>query len=240
MSQTKKLSRREFLRLSAVSAAGVVLAACAQQTTAPAVESTATTAPKAAEPTATRAMVENTPTPVPTAEPVSNEPPSLKAKVDSGELPPLADRLPKTPLTLSPVDEIGKYGGRLKMASWWQDGGIQAKMYGHSAIRFVDDGLGMAPGMCESWSSNADATVWTFKWREGLKWSDGSPCTTEDTMYWWRDMVLDPDQAELPPAEFSAVNGVLPDFKAVDDYTLTITYVNPLRLCQEVQPQVCR
>ncbi len=134
------------------------------------------------------------------------------------------------PLTLSPVDEIGKYGGRLKMASWWQDGGIQAKMYGHSAIRFVDDGLGLAPGMCESWSANEDNTVWTFKFREGLKWSDGSPCTTEDTMYWWRDMVLDADHPDLPPAEFSAIDGVLPEFTAVDDYTLTITYVKPAPL----------
>jgi len=175
-------------------------------------------------------MVEATATPVPTAEVQSVEPPILQAKVDSGELPPLADRLPKVPLTLSPVDEIGKYGGRLKMASWWQDGGIQAKMYGHSAIRFVDDGLGLAPGMCESWSSNEDATVWTFNFREGLKWSDGSPCTTEDTMYWWRDMVLDADHPDLPPAEFSAIDGVLPEFTAVDDYTLTIKYVKPAPL----------
>jgi len=231
VSQTKKLSRREFLRLSAVSAAGVVLAACAKETAAPAVEATSTTAAVAAEATATpRPVAEPTNTVVPTAEAQSMEPPSLQAKVDSGELPPLADRLPKVPLTLSPVDEIGKYGGRLKMASWWQDGGIQAKMYGHSAIRFVDDGLGMAPGFCESWSANEDNTVWTLKWREGLKWSDGSPCTTADTMYWWDDMVLDPDHPLLPPSEFSAVEGVLPDFKAVDDYTLTITYVKPAPL----------
>jgi peptide/nickel transport system substrate-binding protein len=229
MSQTKKLSRREFLRLSAVSVGGVVLAACAQATTAP--TEMPTEAPKAVEATATpRPMNEPTNTPVPTAEMVSMEPPALQAKVDSGELPPLADRLPKVPLTLSPVDEIGKYGGRLKAASWWQDGGIQAKMYGHSAIRFVDDGLGMAPGMLESWSANDDNTVWTLKWREGLKWSDGSPCTTEDTLYWWRDMVLDPDHPEVPPSEFSAINGVLPDFRAVDDYTLTITYVKPAPL----------
>lgn len=84
--------------------------------------------------------------------------------------------------------------------------------------------------MCKSWSSNEDATVWTFNFREGLKWSDGSPCTTEDTMYWWRDMVLDTDHPQLPPAEFSAIDGVLPEFTAVDDYTLTITYVKPAPL----------
>jgi peptide/nickel transport system substrate-binding protein len=231
MSQTKKVSRREFLRLSAVGAAGVVLAACAQETAAPVVETKPTEAPKAAEATPTqRVLVQDTPTPVPTAEAQSVEPPVLQAKVDSGELPPLVDRLPTVPLTLSPVDTIGKYGGRLKMASWWQDGGIEAKQYGHSAIRFVDDGLGLAPGHIESWSANADNSVWTLKFREGLKWSDGSPCTTADVKYWWDDCVLDPDHPDLPPSEFSAIDGVLPEFNAVDDYTLELKYVKPAPL----------
>jgi len=69
MSQTKKLSRREFLRLSAVSAAGVVLAACAQETAAPAATAKPTEAPKAAEATPTqRVMVDATATPVPTGD----------------------------------------------------------------------------------------------------------------------------------------------------------------------------
>jgi peptide/nickel transport system substrate-binding protein len=199
----------------------MVIASCTPAATATEAPTEAVVA--AATPTP-RPVEQPTNTPVPTAE-ASKEAPILAAKVASGELPALKDRLPEKPLTLSPVDGTGKYGGRLKMASWWQDGGIQAKMYGHSAIRFVDDGLGLAPGMCESWETNADNTVWTLHWRKGLKWSDGSPCTTADTIYWWKDMVIDPDQSENPPAEFSAIAGVLPDFKAVDDYTLTITYV---------------
>jgi len=232
MSQTKKLSRREFLRLSAVSAAGVVLAACAKETVAPAAEATATTAPVVAEATATqRVQLEVTATPVPTVEVATfGEAPILADQVKAGKLPPVEERLPKNPLTLSPVNTIGKFGGRLKMASWWQDGGIDAKMYGHSPLRFTDDGLTVSPGTVESWSPNADDTVWTLKFREGIKWSDGEPCTTADILYWWDDCVLDPDHPDLPPAEFSAINGVLPEFKAVDDFTLTLTYAAPAPL----------
>jgi peptide/nickel transport system substrate-binding protein len=63
-----------------------------------------------------------------------------------------------------------------------------------------------------------------------MKWSDGAPTTTADTMYWWNDMVLDPDHPMLPPSEFSAVEGVLPEFTAVDDFTLTIKYLKPAPL----------
>jgi len=93
-----------------------------------------------------------------------------------------------------------------------------------SPLRWVDDGLGVAPGMCESWEANEDNTVWTFNWRKGLKWSDGTPCTTADTMYWWNDMVLNPDQADQVPSEIPAIGGILPKFTAVDDFTLTIEF----------------
>jgi len=238
MSMNKKINRRDFLRLSAMTIGGMALAACAQQATeAPAAEPTAVPveptkaveAPAAKATATPRPVAEPTNTPVPTAE-AAKESPAMAAKVAAGTLPPLAERLPDVPLTLTPVNGVGKYGGRLKMASWWQDGGIAAKMYGHSPIRFVDDGLGLAPGMIESWSANADNTVWTFNFRKGLKWYDGSPCATADVLYWWDDMVLDPDHSALPPSEFSAVEGVLPEFKAVDDYTLTITYVKPAPL----------
>ena len=100
------------------------------------------------------------------------------------------------------------------MAHWWHQGGAAAGMYGHSPLRWVDDGLGVAPGHCESWSTNADNTVWTLKFRKGMKWSDGSPVTTADVMYWWNDMVLDPDHSDQVPSEFPAIGGVLPVFTA--------------------------
>jgi peptide/nickel transport system substrate-binding protein len=232
MSMTKKINRRDFLRMSAMSVGSMVLAACAAGTEAPVVEAPVEEAPveKAAAATPTpRPIAEPTNTPVAQVA-AAKESPMLADMVAAGTLPPLEERLPLNPLTLSPVNTTGKFGGRLKMASWWQDGGIEAKLYGLSAIRFVDDGLGLAPGMCESWEANADNTVWTLHFREGLKWSNGDPCTTADVLFWWEDQVLDPDHPDLPPSEFSAVEGVLPEFVALDDYTLEIRYVRPAPL----------
>ncbi len=244
MSMNKKINRRDFLRVSAMTVGGVVLAACAPSvatTVAPA--ATDTSAPPAtqvAAATPTQIPTEAaTNTPVPTAA-ASHEAPALKALVDAGKLPPLDQRLPAVPLTLKPINVTGKYGGRLKMASWWQEGGILAKEYAHSPIRFVDDGMNLAPGMCESWETNTDNSVWTLHFRKGLKWSDGSPCTTADTMYWWNDMVLDPDQTDNPPNELPAIAGKLPEFKAVDDTTLTITYSKPAPLTGKRLAEWCK
>ncbi len=40
-----------------------------------------------------------------------SEAPMLAAAVDKGELPPLEQRLPREPMVVKPVDEIGRYGG---------------------------------------------------------------------------------------------------------------------------------
>ena len=52
---------------------------------------------------------------------------------------------------------------------------IKEYIYGHSILRFLNDGLDVGPGLVESWESNDDATEWTFHFRKGLKWSDGQP-----------------------------------------------------------------
>ena len=39
------------------------------------------------------------------------------------------------------------------------------------------------PGLAESWEGSADGKTWTYKLRDGLKWSDGQPLTSEDIAY---------------------------------------------------------
>jgi len=85
---SNRISRREFLRLGAVTAAGAALAGCGpKETAAP------TAVPPTVAPTAKPTAV---PTAAPTAAPVSmyQESPMLAAKVEAGELPPVDERLP--------------------------------------------------------------------------------------------------------------------------------------------------
>ncbi len=41
----------------------------------------------------------------------------------------------------------------------------------------------MVPHVCESYALNDDATAYTFYLREGMRWSDGQPLTTEDVRF---------------------------------------------------------
>ncbi len=39
------------------------------------------------------------------------------------------------------------------------------------------------PGLAESWEGSKDGKTWTYKLRDGLKWSDGKPLTAEDVAW---------------------------------------------------------
>ena len=254
MKSGKKVGRRDFLRLSAVAAGGAVVVACGGST---APSGNAPTAASGSAPTAASGGAPTAPPsgPGPTVGPVAtregsgtvkataippsakfSESPTLAARVQAGDLPALADRLPKNPYVvphkwLKP----GKYGGTMQMGGQGTDefgtsGFVQESMYGHSPLRYLEDGLKIGPGLAESWGPNADQTEWTFKFREGLKWSDGEPWTTADIMYWWEDMVLNEEHPETPPDEARSGKNTLAKFTATDDVTLTITFDAPAPL----------
>ncbi len=42
------------------------------------------------------------------------------------------------------------------------------------------------PAAAESWEANGDSTVWTFRLRDGLKWSNGAAVTAEDFVRSWK------------------------------------------------------
>lgn len=72
------------------------------------------------------------------------------------------------------------------------DGGIMINHFFEGLAKRVDDGNGnaiLAPGQAESWEKkpNDDGTVtYTFKMRDGIKWSDGKPVTAGDFVYSWQ------------------------------------------------------
>ncbi|MGQ9826275.1 MAG: ABC transporter substrate-binding protein [Roseiflexus sp.] len=243
MSNAQKLNRRAFLRLSAVTAASAAIAACGGQPAA-----SPTTAPAAPQPTTAPAAPAPTTPPAATAVPPVTtqykEAPMLAKLVQEGKLPPVDERLPKNPYT--PPHSwltVGKYGGVLKKTynnNWGITGFIHEMQYGSSPLRWLKDGLAIGPGFVESWESNADASKWTFKIREGIKWSDGQPFTTKDIMYWWEYTVggngkekefpegLKPINS--PPDEARSGTGTLMTLNAPDDYTFEMVFDAPAPL----------
>ena len=230
----KKPTRREFLFVSAASVAGVVLAACASPstpTTAPAAQATNTSAPAVVPATPTAiAVSQATATAVPTTAATKfNESPLLAAQVKAGKLPPVDQRLPKVPLTLAPINKIGKYGGTMRSFSGGYTGYFDESQYGHSPLRWINDGMGIAPGTLDTWSTNTDNTVWTLHFREGLRWSDGQPCGVDDVMFWWTTITQlnDASAPDSLPDFGTDANGKAATFTKVDDNTMTISYGTP-------------
>ncbi|HEY2309153.1 MAG TPA: ABC transporter substrate-binding protein, partial [Streptosporangiaceae bacterium] len=50
-------------------------------------------------------------------------------------------------------------------------------------LAFCDQHNNYHPWLATSWSANADASVWTFKIRQGVKFNDGTPMTADDVVY---------------------------------------------------------
>lgn len=68
--------------------------------------------------------------------------------------------------------------------------------------------LAPAPDLAASWTTSVDGLSWTFKLREGVKWSDGTPFSADDVAFTFNDIVLKPDLGAQNRGNFSAVTSV--------------------------------
>lgn len=266
MNNEERLNRRAFLRLSAVTAASTIVAACSGATSqrnptatpgsqasgtsgsTPAESSTSSTpmqgrqttpsAPSSVASKPAQAFGVSTPVAAPDK---FQESPQLAALVKQGKLPPVEQRLPKNPYVV-PHKWLsqGKYGGAMNWVcsdttDWGTTHFVQESMYGHSPLRWLEDGQAVGPGLAESWESNKDQTVWTFHFRQGLKWSDGKPWTVDDILYWWEDEIGNKDlnPSGTTPSEFNSGSGSPPKLKKVDDVTIEFHYNSPTPLAPE-------
>jgi len=219
---TSRLSRRKFLYLSGLATTASLAAACA-----PAAQPTATTAP---EPTATQPP-EGTPAApaeTPTTAPASkyNEAPQLAELVKKGELPPVDERLPKEPLVIDVVEEIGQYGGtwrqlHLGAVDRWQNYYKVAERFG----KFNPEGV-IVPNIAKGWEFSEDGSEITIYLREGMKWSDGAPFTADDVMFWYEDIVLNDELSPTKPSQLKRA-GELGKVEKIDDYTIKISFAAP-------------
>jgi peptide/nickel transport system substrate-binding protein len=65
----------------------------------------------------------------------------------------------------------------------WDLGNIHMLNQVAEGLVLYDADLIPRPWLATSWSPNADATVWTFKIRQGIKFNDGTPMTIDDVVY---------------------------------------------------------
>jgi len=180
--------------------------------------------------------------------PEYHEPAWVTSKyVDTGMLPPVAERLPKEPLVFKAAnmpDGIGTYGDTMRHViggrpqGWnflagniqgW--GGISIGMYEcltrtGPLFEIKADEVEPLPNLAKSWEWSADGHELTMHLVEGAKWSDGEPFTSDDVMFTWEDNIVDPN---VTPASgtSAATFGEGTTLEAVDDYTIKWTFKQP-------------
>ena len=152
------------------------------------------------------------------------EAPALAELVTAGKLPRVDQRLPENPLVV-PAEEIGQYGGV------WRRGflgpsdfnGVNRVIYDVLA-RFGPDGATIEMKLAESVTASADYRTWTVKLRKGTKWSDGSPFTTDDILFWYKDVLLNKDLVPAMPGWMLNKDASPVQVQKVDDLTATWTF----------------
>jgi peptide/nickel transport system substrate-binding protein len=122
------------------------------------------------------------------------EAPMLADLVAAGSLPPVDERLPSNPRVITPYSETGEYGGTWRRAfKGLSDRWGPTKLNEEMAIEWDapdPETTNLVPNFISEWSQNDNATEFTFTLRDGLKWSDGVPLTTEDVQFWYDEFFL--------------------------------------------------
>jgi len=219
------LSRRDFIRASAVAGAASLAAACAQPAATP-------EAPPVAAPT----TPPTEPSP-PTGVARYSEAPMLAEMVAKGELPSVEERLPENPVVWPVFESIGKYGGTMRRGFKGVSDRWGPTKLTRRRLNWYNPDLTVRCDLAEGWEINEDASVWTFHLRKGGKWSDGEPFTSKDFRYYYEDVLLNTDITPAIGSDWKAGSGAdekVVELETPDDFTVVFKFVAPKPLLHYV------
>lgn len=154
---------------------------------------------------------------------------ALNAEIQGNDdLPPLAERLPDEPLVVVPYNSVGGYGGTFSVLSNATEAGTSdfLSVRHVNLVRYSDDLKTIVPNVAKSWSWNDDFTELTMTLREGHKWSDGAPFTSEDVRFWLENLSLDENIREKP-ANYVLAGGEPIEIEVIDEQTFKFVLSAP-------------
>ena len=133
-----------------------------------------------------------------------NEAPMLADMVAAGDLPPVEERLPDRGdiMVVQPREAIGTYGGEITFNA------TNPTSFGNTGFTAWDQHLTgfstnwevVFPEVAKSVELSDDLLTATVTLRSGMKWSDGTPVTADDVMFWYEDIMLHPDLPNMSNA----------------------------------------
>jgi ABC-type transport system substrate-binding protein len=241
----RKLTRRAALGVGLASA-GALVAACAAPAAptatapaSPAKPAAAPATPAAAAPTQAPAAAA-APAAKPTAAPAAAAPaaapapgqykdaPDLAQLVKDGKLPPVDQRLPKKPLVITPIEKVGMYGGAWRTATTGpSDNPWFSRTLGYETLlRWDVEWKKLYPNIAESYEVSPDGKTFTFKLREGMRWSDGKPFTADDIVFSINDVMLNKEITPAPQP-WMVTAGKVGKVEKVDAVTFKLTFEHP-------------
>lgn len=153
------------------------------------------------------------------------EPDVLAPLVASGRLPPVHERVGSEPLVLAGAEGIGRHGG-----TWHRVASapseltvIQNRLSAPTLVRWSPEGYPIVPHVARAWEVSPDHREFTFRLRRGMRWSDGSPFTAEDILFWWEN---DARFFRVEPFWMRA-SGQLGRVEALDAHTVRFSFALP-------------
>ena len=157
------------------------------------------------------------------------ETPFFAPRVSKGELPPVAERLPRTPIVVDLAAKgrtVGEPGGQIvSLVARARDiRYLSASEY--ARLVGYDEKLTLGPDLLERIDAEGER-VFTFTLRDGHKWSDGQPFTSEDFRFYWEDVANNKDVTPSGPLDFLMVDERPPRFEVIDARTVRYSWDKP-------------
>jgi peptide/nickel transport system substrate-binding protein len=157
-----------------------------------------------------------------------SEAPMLAELVKQGKLPPVDQRVPKEPLVIKPVHEIGRYGGTWRRGFTGPgDAENGNRIVSADKLLFWEyTGTKVMPSVARQWLLSDDGKSVTLYLRKGHRWSDGKPFTADDFVFWHEDVYLNKDITPVPHPDFM-INGKSGVIKKIDETTVLFEFPEP-------------
>ncbi|GLS17539.1 peptide ABC transporter substrate-binding protein [Labrys miyagiensis] len=149
--------------------------------------------------------------------------------VAAGKLPPQADRLPKQPLVADMLVRkrtIGQYGGDMRTLVAKPKDLRYLTVMGYTRLVGYDETLNLKPDILVDVVNEGDRSF-TFVLREGHRWSDGAPFTTDDFRFYWEEVALDAELTPAGPPAFMVVDGEPPKVEILDATHVRYSWSHP-------------
>lgn len=158
-----------------------------------------------------------------------NETTFWQSEISAGDMPPIAERLPETPLIVdleAKGRDVGRQGGTLRTMVTRSKDIRQMVVYGYARLVAYDESYRLEPDILRDVEVE-EGRIFTLHLRKGHKWSDGAPFTSEDFRYWWENVAQNPELSPGGAPEIMRQDDLVGTMRFPDAETVVVEFPRP-------------